>query len=180
MYTGDMAKPDAPIFTIIDLSIIVARAQVPESETGAIKIGQSSLFSPTDSPSSVYKGKVTVVNQTVDVARRTVEIWSEISSQQKNLRSGAFGKVVIITGTVPGSVVVPIAAVQFEEGTHKGSVMVVDRKNIAHKREVATGEKSGDRVRIRSGITPGELVIVEGGYGLPDGTEVRPSEEKIK
>ena len=180
MYAGDMAKPDGPIFTIMDLSVAVARAQVPESEAGAIQVGQSSLFSPTDSPSSIYKGKVTVVNRAVDPARRTVEVWSEIPGQPKGLRSGVFGGIKIITGTIPGSVVVPVAAVQFEEGTCKGSVMVVDGKSIAHKREVETGEKTGDKVRITNGVAPGELVIVEGGYGLPDGTEVRSSEEKSK
>ncbi len=180
MYPGDMAKPDAPIFTVIDISVAVARAQVPEAEAGGIGVGQLSIFSPTDSPASVFQGKVTMVNRSVDPARRTVEVWSEIPGRQKELRSGAFGRVKIVKGTIPGSVVVPLAAVQFEEGTPKGTVMAVDGKNIAHKREVETGEKAGDKVRIISGITAGELVIVEGGYGLPDGTEVRSSEEKAK
>ena len=180
MYAGDMAKPDGPIFTILDLSVVVARAQVPESESGAIRTGQSSLFSPTDSPLSVNEGKVTVVNRAVDPARRTVEVWSEIAGQITNLRSGTFGRIKIVTGIVPGSVVVPIEAVQFEEGTNRGSVLVVDRKNTARKREVETGEKSNGRVRILGGINPGELVIVEGGYGLPNGTEVRSSEEKTR
>jgi HlyD family secretion protein len=39
MYAGDMAKPDSPIVTVMDLSIAVARAQVPESEAGAIQVG---------------------------------------------------------------------------------------------------------------------------------------------
>jgi HlyD family secretion protein len=180
MYPGDMAKPDAPIFTVIDLTMAVARAQVPESEAGGIRIGQPSLFSSTDSPGSVYKGKITVVNRTVDPARRTVEVWAEIPGQQRELRSGVFGRLKIITGTVPGSVLVPLAAVQFQEGTRKGSVMVVDQKSVAHKRDVETGEQTGDKVRIVNGIARGELVIVEGGYGLPDGTQVRSAEEKKK
>jgi HlyD family secretion protein len=120
------------------------------------------------------------VNRAVDPARRTVEVWSQIPGQPKDLRSGVFARIKIITGTLPGSIVVPVAAVQFEEGTRKGSVMIVDGKSIAHKREVETGEKTGEKVRITNGITPGELVIVEGGYGLPDGTEVRSSKEKSK
>jgi HlyD family secretion protein len=180
MYPGDMAKPDAPIFTVIDMSVAVSRAQVPEAEAEGIKIGQRCLFSPTDSPDSVYEGKVSMANRMVDPARRTVEVWDEIPGNHKELRSGVFGRVKIITGTIPGSVVVPLPAVQFEEGTQNGTVMVVDGKNLAHERKVKAGEKTGNEVRIIEGVAPGELVIIEGGYGLPDGTEVRSSEEKPK
>src|SRR5262249_34865339 len=70
------------------------------------------------------------------------------------------------------------AAVQFAEGGKKGTVMVVDDKNIAHAKEVETGETVGGKVRIVEGLNGGETVIVEGGYGLPDKTEVRNKEEK--
>lgn len=56
--------------------------------------------------------------------------------------------------------------------------MVIDDKHAARKREVETGEIANNMVQITKGINPGELVIVEGGYGLPDGTEVRLAEEK--
>ena len=55
--------------------------------------------------------------------------------------------------------------------------MVVDEKDAAHVRDVETGEKFEGKVQIIKGLNSGERVIVEGGYGLPDGTEVRPQEE---
>ena len=66
---------------------------------------------------------------------------------------------------------------QFVEGTHHGSVAVVDESHTAHIRDVETGESFEGKVQIVKGLSPGETVIVEGGYGLPDGTEVRPQEE---
>lgn len=62
---------------------------------------------------------------------------------------------------------------QFEEGTDKGSVMVVDAKRIAHKKEIGTGQKIDDNVQIVKGLGAGETVVIEGGYGLPDGTQVQ-------
>ena len=56
--------------------------------------------------------------------------------------------------------------------------MVVDGDHAARRREVETGEIADDMVQVIKGIQPGELVIVEGGYGLPEGTQVRPTEEK--
>jgi HlyD family secretion protein len=177
MYAGDMAKPDAPIFAVIDLSIAIARAQIPESQAGSVRSGQECVFSPADSPNSRHLGKSTVVSRAVDLNRRTVEVWCEIPHPDARLRSGVFGSAMVFTGIVPKSVLVPLPAVQFIEGTRQGFVMVVDAKHAAQKRDVETGEIFDNKVPIVKGLNPGELVIVEGGYGLPDGTEVRPQEE---
>jgi HlyD family secretion protein len=178
MYPGDMAGPDAPMFTVIDLSVAVARAQIPEAHAGAVSVGQACSFTPADSPESEYKGTVSVVNRAVDPARRTIEAWCEIPRPGPALRAGVFGHAAVTTGMVPQSVQVPLAAVQFQEGTHNGFVMVVDDDHTARRREVETGEITDDMVQIIKGIRVGDLVIVEGGYGLPEGVEVRLTEEK--
>jgi multidrug efflux pump subunit AcrA (membrane-fusion protein) len=81
--------------------------------------------------------------------------------------------VEILTGTTPQSVVVPREAVEFVSGTRKGVVRVVDEAKIAHRREVEGGEIFDGKVQIVQGLVAGEVVVVEGGYGLPDATEVR-------
>ena len=176
MYPGDLAKPENPIFTVMDLSVAVARAQVPESQAGGVKSGEACSFAAVDASAAGAVGHITVVNQAVDPAKRTVEVWCEASNSERRLRAGAFGNVTITTGTIPNSLVVPIPAVQFAEGTRSGSVYLVDDKQVAHKVEVETGERSQGRVQVTKGLHAGVLVIVEGGYGLPDGTQVKSSE----
>ena len=176
MYPGDLAKPDAPIFTLMDLTVAVARAQVPESQVAAVKSGQACSFASVDSSSAGDAGRITVVNGSVDPAKRTVEVWCEISNSERRLRAGAFGNVPITTGTAPNSLVVPVPAVQFSEGTRSGSVYVVDAKQVAHRVEVETGERFQGNVQVTKGLNAGDRVIVEGGYGLPDGTQVKVPE----
>jgi HlyD family secretion protein len=176
MYAGDMAKPDSPIFSIMDLSTANARAQVPGDMVAPVRNGQRCVFRPADSPKSGYSGTVSVINRAVDSVRRTIEVWCEIPHPDLSLRAGVFGRTEIVTGMIPESVLVPQSAVQMDEGTHRGIVMVVDDKHVAHKREVKTGEIFEGKVHVVEGLEAGETVIVEGGYGLPDGTEVRNSE----
>jgi HlyD family secretion protein len=178
MFPGDMAKPDAPLFTIMDLSVAVARAQIPDSDAGAVRSGQPCTFVPSDDRGTSYDGRVSMVNQAVDPARRTIEAWCEIPNQKRVLRGGMFGQVVFVTGVVPKSVVVPLTAVQLTEGTKNGFVMVAGEKGVAVKREVEIGEVFEGRVQIKSGVTAGDSVIVQGAYGLPDGTQIRVQEEK--
>ncbi len=178
VYPGDMAKPESPIFTVMDLSVAVARAQVPEAEVGGVAIGKACSFENADRPDAKAQGRVSVVNQAVDAARRTVEVWCEISNARGTLRASEFGTLTIVTGAAPKSVVVPKEAVQFLEGTRKGFVMVVSTDKHAKKTEIEAGESFAGKVQIKSGLKAGETVIIEGGYGLPDGTEVRLFEVK--
>lgn len=173
LFAGDMARPDAPIFTVMDLSVAVARAQVPESGAAALRKGMACEFAPADQPGKAFEGRVSVVNGAVDPARRTVEVWCDIPNGGRALRGGAFGAVAVVTRTFPRSLVVPLAAVQFAEGTRKGFVMVMTDNKTAARREIEAGEVFDGKAQILKGLAAGETVIIEAAYGLPDGAEVR-------
>jgi HlyD family secretion protein len=172
LYPGDMAKPDAPVFTVMDLSVAIAHAQVSEAEAGRISRGQACSFSQADQPNNSSRGTITVINQAVDPARRTVEVWCELSNRQGNLKAGMFGSVTVSVGRAEHAVVLPESAVQFQEGSARGTALVVDQQRMAHVREVEAMAIPGGKVRIVRGIEAGETVVIEGGYGLPDGTQV--------
>jgi RND family efflux transporter MFP subunit len=176
LYAGDVISPSTPVFTVVDVSVAVARAQVPAAEVGAIHPGVPATFTTEDAPDAKFAGRVSMVNQAVDAARRTVEVWCEIDNKAGALRDGTFGQLAITTETPRKRVVVPRAAVLFEGGETSGSVMIVaaehDKKR-ATKRPVEVAAVAGDRVGIGKGVAAGELVVTEGGFGLPDGTEVR-------
>ncbi len=177
LFPGDMAKPDTAIFTVADLSAAVARAQVPESSAADIRRGEACSLYPSDRPAAAFPGTVTVVNRAVDPSRRTVEVWCEIPNSSQQLRAGVFGYVEVVTGSLEKAVVVPVPAVQFEEGSSKGVVMVVDRARKAFRRQVDTAPAGDGRAALIRGVRAGEIVIVEGGYGLPEGTAVKWEEK---
>src|SRR5690606_27551520 len=52
LFPGDMAKPDTPIFTVSDLSVAVARAQVPEANAGDVRRGEKCSLLSSDTSSS--------------------------------------------------------------------------------------------------------------------------------
>ncbi|HTS59713.1 MAG TPA: efflux RND transporter periplasmic adaptor subunit [Terriglobales bacterium] len=176
-FPGDMAQPNTPLFTVADLSVAVARAQVPESDAGDLKTGQGCAFRPADRTSS-YQGKITMVNEAVDPARRTVEAWCEIPNSSGALRAAEFGQVQIVTRVEKNQVVVPQSAVQLKEGTQDGWVMVVDDKNIAHKTNIVAGEFFGGKAPIMKGLRAGANVITVGAYGIEDGTEVKVQDKQ--
>jgi HlyD family secretion protein len=173
LYPGDMAKPDAPIFTVMDLSVAVARGQFPENQAGGFREGQSCSFEGLDTPGERFTGKTTVINKAIDPMRRTVEVWCEIANRTSSLKAGAFGQLNVVTETRHNATTVPLAAVQFEEGTRQGVVWEIGGDGLAHERKVTTANVSGGRVEIVSGLKAGANVVIEGGYGLAEGIKVR-------
>lgn len=180
VFPGDMAQPSAPMFTIADLAVAVARAQVPETDAGSIRTGEACRFTPADREDSAFAGRVSVVNQAVDPARRTVEVWCEIPNSRAALRAQVFGTLQITTGQLAQAITVPVTAVQYEEGSRTGFVMTVGGDRKAHKKAVETRAPANDRTVVLKGLSTGDIVIVEGAYGLADGTSVTIGEDARK
>jgi multidrug efflux pump subunit AcrA (membrane-fusion protein) len=175
VFPGDLASPGTQMFTVADMSTAVARAQVEADQVTGVKVGQACSFSMNDGAGTASHGKIIVVNQAVDPARRTVEVWCEIPNRDGALKSGFFGSAKIFVGNKPQAVVIPTSAIEFEEGTQTGKVYVVDGSNIAHLRTVAAVPIDDHEVRVLNGVHAGELVITAGEYGLPDNTQVNPA-----
>jgi multidrug efflux pump subunit AcrA (membrane-fusion protein) len=51
-------------------------------------------------------------------------------------------------------------------------VFVVTAGNVAREREVTVGKKNQTTAEIVSGLTPGEIVVTEGAYGLEDSVKI--------
>ncbi|MBI3693306.1 MAG: efflux RND transporter periplasmic adaptor subunit, partial [Acidobacteria bacterium] len=171
MYPGDMAKPDAPIITVMDVSKMIVRAQAPEARAPSLSRGQAAEWLPQDLPDRHFRGRLSVISAAVDRAARTVEVWVEIDNPGHALRAGGYGTLSIAAGRVPGAVVISRAAAVMEEGSAEATVAVVDEKNIAHQRKIKVGFEQDGLLQVLEGLKPGEKVITEGNYGLPDNSE---------
>lgn len=176
VFGGDLADATRPLFQIMDLAVVNARAQVAEDEARSVRPGQSCTFVPVDTSLGTFTGSVTVINQAVDAQRRTVEVWCQIDNASRRLNGNVFGEVRVVVQKISRAVVVPAAALEIQQGQTTGSVLVVDGKDIAHRMDVEPGEKSDGMVQIRSGVKAGDTVVIEGGYALPDGTQVEVAE----
>lgn len=179
LYPGDMVTPSTPIFTVMDISKFIARAQIPENAALSIRTGDACTFSPGDVNRSSWHGRVTVINAAVDLSRRTVETWCEIKPPLDGLKAGLFGSIDVQTGLIHDALTIPVSAVEFQESTNHGSVAVVDSSNVAHIRQIEAGQQRvGNYVYIKTGLKPDDVVVVEGNYGLSDGAHVRVERQR--
>ena len=174
VYPGEMPPSGAPIVSIVDISQVVARANIPVREAAALKVGDPARIA---GPDGDLAGKVTVVSPAVDPSTTTVEVWVRIPNPGEKLKPGGTVHVSIIAETIQNTVVVPATALlNSDEGGEK--VMIVTGGNVARERKVSVGVRQGDRVQILSGIQPGDQVITSGGLGVDDKGKVIVQEPK--
>lgn len=170
LYPGDMASTGQPLFVIMDISQVVARANVPVTESSAIRVGDAATVRAVDSDIAV-PGKVTVVSPATDPAATTVQVWVQAGNPGERLKPGASVRAAMVVATIPNATVVPEQAiVPSEEG---GDAVVTVAGNTAHLRPVKAGAREKGMVQIVSGILPGEQVVTVGAIGLEENAKVR-------
>ncbi len=168
---GEMANPGSPIVSVMDISHVIARLNVPEADAMGVKVGQSVNITQSDKSEGV-PGKVKVVSPATDPNSTTLQVWVDIPNPGEQLKPGTSVHGVIIAEEVKAATVVPAAAIlPGEEGGT--AVLVVDANSTVHRRAVRIGVREGNQVQILNGVTPGEEVVVVGGLGLDDKAKVK-------
>ena len=171
VYPGEMASTGSPLLIVMDISSIVARANVPVAQAAQLKIGNEATITQTDTNIEL-PGKIVVISPAVDPSTTTVQVWVEAKNPGEKLRAGVTVRISAVAQTIDGAIVIPQAAL-LPSAEGNTVVMVVGQDMVAHERKVGIGVKQDDKVQILSGLKPGEQIIVVGGLGLEDGKKVR-------
>lgn len=171
LYPGEMASATAPLLTVMDISQVIAKAHIPQSDAALIKKGAKATLSITGVDTKM-NGTVTLVSPALDPNSTTVEIWVQAANPDQQLRPGMTTQIAITAQTVHNAVVVPSAALLNANGSD-AQVMVIDGQSVAQSRDVKLGIQGPQEAQIVSGLKPGEMVVNEGAYGLPDKTKVK-------
>jgi RND family efflux transporter MFP subunit len=168
VYPGEMPQNGAPLVSIVDISSVVARANIPVKEAAAIRVGRPATIT---GPEGDIAGKVTVVSPAVDPNTTTVEVWVQAPNPGEKLKPGATVRVAIQADTLQDATLVSSPALlNSDEGGQM--VIVITPDNVAHQRKVNVGVRQGVNVEIVSGVSEGDKVVTSGGLGLDDGSKV--------
>jgi HlyD family secretion protein len=178
VYEGEMAVPGTPLLTVMDISKVVARVNIPQNQGGSVKVGQTADIVPADGGDTL-QGRVTVVSPATDLASTTSQIWVECENPGEKLKPGTSVNVKIVTELVKNATTVPSSAIlPGEEGGT--AVLVIDSDSIAHRHVVQVGIREGDKVQILNGARPGDEVVVVGGLGVDDKAKVRKVDTTVQ
>jgi RND family efflux transporter MFP subunit len=171
LYPGEMAAAGTPLLTVMDISSVIAKAHIPQSDAAALKVGNKGTMTVPGLADPI-EGTVTVVSPALDANSTTVEIWLEAKNPKHELKPGSSVQLSITASTVKDALVVPAnSVITATDGTP--AVMLAGSDGRAHQKTVKVGIRDGDDVQITDGVAEGDKVIATGAYGLPDKTKVK-------
>ena len=159
---GELIQADAPMLTIVDLSLIHVEAQLYEKDFARVRIGSPVRASADVLGSQTISGTITHTATQIDPETRTIEVHALLRNPGA-LRPGMFVRGQIQTGVGKLSITAPASAV-LDDGAAK--VVFVAKGGRYERREVTTGNASSGRIEIKSGVRQGETVVTEGAAAL--------------
>jgi len=170
------ANDTTPMVTITQSAPIYVTFSVPEKDLMRIRQSPGSegmvtqVVIPGDESNPVM-GKLSLVDNTVDVATGTVRLKATFQNDDRRLYPGQFVNVVLTLGTLTQAIVVPAQAVQI--GQDKSFVYVVKSDMTVEARTVKTGTTIDNVTVIEGGLKPGEQVVTDGQLRLIPGAKVQ-------
>jgi len=124
-----------------------------------------------------HDGAYDMVDRAVDPRTGTLGVRVTFPNPAHILRPGQYAKVRVLFDTVKGAVVVPARGVIDTQGMK--SLMVVDESGTVRSQPVTLGFEDKDMVIVSKGLSPGDLVIVDGIRRVRAGMTVKPEVEAM-
>lgn len=170
---GDVTSSSQPLFKIIDKGRLELLLKVPETQLPQISLGQSvKITSDKDSKLS-FPGKVREIDPVVDEQSRQATVKVDLPAED-SLKPGMFLRAAITTSSVSGLTVPSKAVLPQADGSAIAYRLQGD--GTVKAQPVQVGEiMPGEQVEIKSGLSPGDRIVVKGAPYLKDGDKVEVS-----
>jgi cobalt-zinc-cadmium efflux system membrane fusion protein len=157
--------PTAPLMTVADLSTVWVTALVAEKDLGTIARDQDAEIHLVAYPERTLHGKVSIVSDVIEADSRRDKVRIAFANGDYALKPNMFATVTLIAAAQT-QVVLPSSSLLMNND--RTSVFVATAPWTFERRSVEPLLEEGPTVAIRSGLAPGEQVVVSGGILLND------------
>ena len=118
----------------------------------------------------IATGKLSTLDNQIDVTTGTFKLRAVFDNNDEMLFPNQFVNVQLLLDTDSGATLIPSAAIQ--RGAPGTFVYVVKPDNTVAVQKVALGPSDSERVAVKSGLQPGDKVVIDGADKLRDGAKV--------
>ncbi|MGC9451258.1 MAG: efflux RND transporter periplasmic adaptor subunit [Oceanipulchritudo sp.] len=169
---GRYVGPRAALLEMFDPESLVLRFQVPEEHAFRLREsdGLTAAFDAFDGKTLGLS--ITRAWPELDRRLRTRTFEARLPLAELPFAPGQFARLSVVLETVADALTVPVEAILAGTRGTK-SIFTVDAGGIARRIEVETGFEQDGRVLIKSGLHPGDRVIVSGVEAVKPGQGVR-------
>lgn len=167
---GDYVNVGEHLVTLTDINHLHIEYTVPEIYLPQLKVGQSVDIQTNIYPDKKFTGKVAFVSPTIDPVTRSVQVYAEISNNDRLLSSGMFVTAHQSIGEQSHALMVPArSAISTLNGQQV--YKVIDGKAVPVS--VILGVRRQDMVEVKEGLSVGDVIVTDGQIKLQNGSPVK-------
>lgn len=170
---GQVVGPGQQLMRIVNLSDMYVSANVPESFIGKIKVG-AIVDVQVKSTGKTYKGKVRQIGNYINPNNRNFSIEVAVPNSDNLLRPNQVAVLKIEDYKKANAILVPESIVT-ENAVGEKIIYTVDtsgKEPKAIKKTIVVGLTSGANIEVKSGLSKGEQIIIEGARSVQNGDVV--------
>ncbi len=160
------------LFRIAQTNLLRTYLNVPQSNSGDVRVGQPAALSTDELPDRKFRGTVTRTANALDPASRTLLVEVQVPNPDGKLLPGMYVQVDLnLPRKDPPLLISADALVVRPEGT---MVAALDPGNVVHFKRVTVGRDFGDRIEVLSGLEDGQRAVVNPNDSVQEGVKVNP------
>ena len=166
---GDRMGVDKQVAQILQFEPVKVIVGVPESDVAAVfDLDEADVIIEALGKRRV-KGKKVFLSRQPRTLARLYDLELVVQNPDGRILPGMFARVELVKKVFKDALVIPLYAVITQRDE---SFVYVEKDGKAQKRSVELGILEGWQIQVKSGLEPGELVIVVGHRLLDDGQGV--------
>ena len=162
--TGEYVDTATSSFTIADLSVVMALAQIPEDSAPLISVGDTASVQVSGAVGRSWTGQVVSLAAALDPQSRTLPARVLLDNADGSLRAGMALTVIITSHRGRSGLVVPADAVQFLGDRRVAFTPAGGGRFQSH--DLKLGVQQPDWVEVRQGLAAGDEVVTKGSFEL--------------
>ncbi|HMH24228.1 MAG TPA: efflux RND transporter periplasmic adaptor subunit [Puia sp.] len=160
---GDYVTEGGTIVKLANLSKVWIEAQVYTSQLSQFNAHGTAHIQFPDLPGKIVQGKIAFVNPEINPDNRINLVRIEVPNMDYLLRPGMSAYVTIKD---PQRKMVSLPSDAVLRNGKMSSIWVETTQNTFKSRMVATGQEGNGFIEIKSGLQPGDAVVMSGAYLL--------------
>ena len=161
---GEYAQAYQPLFAVADLSTVWVETNLYDRDLADVAVSAKATVTVRARPGQRFAGTVTYIGSTVDKETRTVKARVELANAGGILKPGMFADVAIAKASRRTALRVPEEAIVLMQG--QMTAFVAAGEVGFEARPVHLGERKDGMAVVKSGLEPGDEVVVAGAYAL--------------
>lgn len=166
---GSFTGPGTPIVDLVDIGTIKMVVKVDERIVPLLKIGKPVPVTTEVFPGKTFNGKVSRVGVKADASKK-FEVEIDLPNAGNQLKAGMYGKVKFANLSSSEAIFIPRSAVV--GSILSAQVYVVSADSTVKFVPVEVGGYHGNNIEVKSGLEPGDQVVVMGQINLREGVKV--------